>query len=103
MPYYDYQCKACGHRHEQRHSIGATPKPCPECGSLEVEILITSAPIIAQGMLTNAGDSRGATKEQLEHKWREETPKLRKKLEDKLGKDTVERLGPSSLSAFSDD
>ncbi len=46
-------------------------------------------------MLTLAGDSQSASKEQLEAKWAEETPKLRKKLVDKLGEDVVNRNAPT--------
>jgi putative FmdB family regulatory protein len=102
MPFYDYRCKACGHQFEQFHSIGATPKPCPHCESDAVEIIITSSVSVSRGILAHAGDGHRASKEQLEDKWREESPKLRKKLEDKLGRDRVQRDAPS-LYAHDDD
>jgi hypothetical protein len=46
-------------------------------------------------MVTPAGDGHRASKDQLQDKWTEETPKLRKKLVDKLGEDTVRRNAPS--------
>jgi hypothetical protein len=51
-------------------------------------------------MLALAGDSRRASKEQLRDKWAEETPKLRKKLVDKLGEDVVNRNAPTLNTKF---
>jgi len=68
---------------------------CPKCGHAPAQKIITSAPTIAGGVSTHAGDGKKASKEQLKDKWAEETPKLRKKLENKLGKDTVRRNAPS--------
>lgn len=52
--------------------------------------------------MTNAGDSRGATKEQLRDKWAEETPKLREKLVSKLGEETVSQMAPSLNTRYDD-
>ncbi|MBI5671413.1 MAG: zinc ribbon domain-containing protein [Chloroflexi bacterium] len=95
MPLYDYRCESCGHRFEARHRFDDPAPGCPNCAAAEVKRVILSAPTLAQGMVTLAGDSRGATKEQLQDKWAEETPKLRKKLVDKLGEDTVNRYAPT--------
>ncbi|NWG15931.1 MAG: zinc ribbon domain-containing protein [Chloroflexi bacterium] len=95
MPLYDYRCEACGHRFQARHGFDADAPACPNCAAPEVKRVILSAPTFAQGILTLAGDSRGATKEQLQDKWAEETPKLRKKLVDKLGEDVVSRNAPT--------
>lgn len=94
MPVYDYKCSECGHRFEARHSISTDAPACPECGHTEVQRVITSAPTVAGGVLTHAGDGHRASKEQLQDKWREETPKLRKKLVDKLGESTVRKNAP---------
>lgn len=91
MPLYDYQCNACEMTFEARHSFTAPAPACPHCGSDAVEKRITTAPTFARGMLTPAGTSRRQSKEQLQDKWREETPKLRDKLEKKLGKEYVQR------------
>ena len=103
MPAYDYKCLECGHRFEARHSFSDNAPPCPECGHVDVQRVITSAPTIAGGMLTHAGDDHRASKEQLQNKWAEETPKLRKKLVDKLGEDTVRRNAPSLFTDPSSD
>lgn len=95
MPRYDYECKACGAHFEQQHGFNATPSPCPVCESTHLQKLITSAPTIARGMLTHAGDGRRASKEQLQAKWAEESPRLRKQLSEKLGEDTVNRMAPT--------
>lgn len=95
MPMYDYRCDSCGHRFEARHGFNDPTPVCPDCAADAVKRVILSAPTFAQGMLTLAGDSSSATKEQLEAKWAEETPKLRKKLVDKLGEDVVNRNAPT--------
>lgn len=95
MPAYDYRCPECEHRFEARHGFNDDAPPCPECGYAGVQRIITCAPTVAGGMSTPAGDGHRASKEQLQDKWAEETPKLRKKLVDKLGEDTVRRNAPS--------
>ncbi len=101
MPRYDYKCPACEHRFEARHGFDQDAPPCPECGHGEVQRLITQAPTITGGMMTHAGDGHRSSKEQLRSKWAEETPKLRKKLADKLGEDAVKSV--PSLNANYDD
>jgi hypothetical protein len=50
---------------------------------------------VLQGINASVSDTGTATKEQLQAKWAEETPKLRKKLVDKLGEDVVNRNAPT--------
>lgn len=95
MPLYDYRCQKCAKAFQTRHGFDEAPPACPHCGHAELQRLITSAPTIAHGMVTLAGDTRSATKEQLQDKWAEETPKLRKKLVDKLGEDYVNKNAPT--------
>lgn len=95
MPAYDYKCPQCGHRFEARHGMNAPAPACPNCHHADVQRLITSAPTVAGGMLTEPGDGRRASKEQLQSKWAEETPKLRKKLIDKFGEEKVNKLAPT--------
>jgi putative FmdB family regulatory protein len=100
MPLYDYRCDECGQPFQAKHGFQETATACPACGSTEVHRIITSAPSIARGMATLAGDSKSASKEQLVDKWAEETPKLRKKLVDKLGEDVVNRNAPTLNATF---
>ncbi|RMG86084.1 MAG: zinc ribbon domain-containing protein [Chloroflexi bacterium] len=92
MPRYDYRCPKCEHQFEAEHSIHEEKPSCPACGHADVTRIITSAPTFARGMLTPAGTSRRSSKEELRNKWAEETPKLRKKLRDKLGEEAVKSI-----------
>ena len=95
MPLYDYKC-ANGHTFEARHGFNDPAPACPICGANEVQRVITSAPGVMQGM--NASLGKNASKEQLQSKWAEETPKLREKLVSKLGEDTVNKYAPTLKS-----
>lgn len=95
MPLYDYRCETCDKQFVVKHGFNDPAPVCPDCGTNTVKRLILKAPSVAQGMLADAGDGRSATKEQLRSKWAEETPKLRKKLVDKLGEETVNKYAPT--------
>lgn len=95
MPLYDYRCPNCNHLFEARHSFNESAPPCPNCQHADVTRVILKTPRVAQGMNASVSDTGKATKEQLRAKWAEETPKLRKKLVDKLGEDVVNRNAPS--------
>jgi putative FmdB family regulatory protein len=95
MPLYDYRCPECENTFEARHGFSADSPPCPSCGFAQPKRIITTAPSVAGGMNTHPGDGYNATKEQLQDKWAEETPKLRKKLVDKLGEEKVNKLAPT--------
>ncbi len=102
MPLYDYRCPQCENRFEARHGMSENAPACPSCGYVDVKRVITTTPRVAGGVMTNAGDSRGATKEQLRDKWAEETPKLREKLVSKLGEETVSQMAPSLNTRYDD-
>jgi putative FmdB family regulatory protein len=102
MPVYDYRCESCGKSFQAKHGFDENAPPCPACGHAQVKRLITTAPALARGIVALAGDSKGATKEQLKDKWAEETPKLRKKLVDKLGEDYVSRNAPTLNKNYSE-
>jgi putative FmdB family regulatory protein len=91
MPRYDYECDTCGKRFEAQHGFDAPPPACCPDGHTTVHRIITGAPRVLKGMA--APVSRRASKEELQDKWAEETPRLRKKLADKLGEETVNKLG----------
>jgi putative FmdB family regulatory protein len=45
MPFYEYQCGACGHHHEELQKITDRPmRKCPACGRASLRRLV-SAPI----------------------------------------------------------
>ncbi len=92
MPLYDYRC-ANGHSFEARHGFDDPAPACPVCGAAEVQRLITSAPAVMQGMSASLGEN--ASKQQLQEKWAEETPKLRETLVSKLGEETVNKYAPT--------
>jgi putative FmdB family regulatory protein len=96
MPRYDYRCPNCGHTFEAIYGVDDEPVLiCPNCNRAQAERVITSAPQQLHGVEAPAGSTRSATKEQLQAKWKEETPKLRKKLVDKLGEDFVNENAPN--------
>ena len=45
MPFYEYQCKSCGHELEAMQKVSDSPlKKCPECGKSQLQRLM-SAPV----------------------------------------------------------
>lgn len=92
MPVYQYRCPQCNHEFETVHGINDEKPECPECEFEDVKRLIVDAPAHARGVLTHAGDGYRATREQLRAKWQEETPRLRKKMRDKLGEEAVKKI-----------
>jgi len=45
MPFYEYQCAACGHHHEELQKVSARPlRKCPSCGKSTLKRLV-SAPV----------------------------------------------------------
>ncbi len=45
MPFYEYQCAACGHHHEELQKISDRPlRKCPACGRASLRRLV-SAPV----------------------------------------------------------
>ena len=45
MPFYEYQCSACGHHHEELQKITDRPlRKCPACGRSTLKRLV-SAPV----------------------------------------------------------
>lgn len=90
MPRYDYTCDTCGVVFEAKHGFDDPAPACPN-GHTTVHKLITTTPRVLKGAAALA--SKNASKDELRDKWAEETPRLRKKLVDKLGEETVNRIG----------
>jgi putative FmdB family regulatory protein len=45
MPFYEYQCSACGHHHEELQKVSDRPlRKCPACGRSTLRRLV-SAPV----------------------------------------------------------
>ena len=45
MPFYEYQCAACGHHHEELQKVSDRPlRKCPACGRAMLKRLV-SAPV----------------------------------------------------------
>src|SRR5262245_27845807 len=45
MPFYEYQCAACGHHHEELQKVSDRPlRKCPACGRTVLKRLV-SAPV----------------------------------------------------------
>ena len=60
MPIYEYACKSCGHRFEQKQSFHDEPVAvCPECGE-QVQRVLHPAGIIFKGSGWYVTDSRKA-------------------------------------------
>lgn len=50
MPFYDYQCGACGHTFEAMQKISADPlKDCPECGKPELAKQVSAGGFVLKG------------------------------------------------------
>jgi putative FmdB family regulatory protein len=67
MPIYEFTCQACGARFEELVRRDATA-PCPECGSAEVERLLSQvfpAPKIGlRGLAAKRSDTSRANREE---------------------------------------
>lgn len=68
MPIYEFDCQSCGHRFEElvgsHVGVEAAEVACPECGSTEVERLLSSSYTPLQRQMTpnqrrRAEDKRG--------------------------------------------
>ncbi len=50
MPFYEYQCEACGHEFEEFQKITDKPvKTCPECKKRKVRRLISQTSFVLKG------------------------------------------------------
>ncbi len=60
MPYYDYECKSCGHEFETFQSMSDNPlDSCPECGKPGLRRLIGGGTgVIFKGSGFYVNDSR---------------------------------------------
>jgi putative FmdB family regulatory protein len=61
MPFYEYQCSACGHRHEELQKISDRPlRKCPDCGRNTLKRLVSAPSFRLKGGGWYETDFKGA-------------------------------------------
>ena len=61
MPFYEYECAACGHYHEAMQKMSDVPlKACPACGKLRLVRLISAPQFRLKGAGWYETDFKGA-------------------------------------------
>ena len=61
MPFYEYQCSACGHRHEELQKISDGPlRKCPDCGRNTLKRLVSAPAFRLKGGGWYETDFKGA-------------------------------------------
>jgi putative FmdB family regulatory protein len=69
MPIYEYECGACGDRHEFIQKFSDSPKrKCPACGALKLKRLVSAAAFHLKGDGWYATDFRDKGKKKPESK-----------------------------------
>jgi len=49
MPIYEYKCRECGREYEELVSSADQLPPCPQCGSVKVDKLMSACAIQGEG------------------------------------------------------
>jgi putative FmdB family regulatory protein len=61
MPLYDYECKECGYRFEQRQKMSDAPiEVCPKCGGTVERLISAGIGLIFKGAGFHATEYHGA-------------------------------------------
>ena len=61
MPFYEYQCSSCGHRHEELQKISDGPlRKCPTCGRNTLKRLVSAPSFRLKGGGWYETDFKGA-------------------------------------------
>jgi putative FmdB family regulatory protein len=61
MPFYEYQCSSCGHRHEELQKISDGPlRKCPDCGRNTLKRLMSAPAFRLKGGGWYETDFKGA-------------------------------------------
>ena len=61
MPFYEYQCSSCGHRHEELQKISDGPlRKCPDCGRSTLKRLVSAPSFRLKGGGWYETDFKGA-------------------------------------------
>jgi putative FmdB family regulatory protein len=103
MPFYEYQCKNCGHDLEAMQKINDAPlKKCPDCGKSQLQRLM-SAPVFrlkGGGWYETDFKGDGDNKKNLADKPEADAPKDAAKDGDKdKGKDAVKEASKEGAGA----
>ena len=110
MPIYEYECGACGERHEFIQKISEAPKrKCPSCGKSKLKKLISAAAFHLKGEGWYVTDFRDKDKKKRkangegkgEDKKESETkePAAGKESKSENGKDSAKSGGKSSSAS----
>ena len=106
MPFYEYQCKNCGHDLEAMQKINDAPlKKCPHCGKSQLQRLM-SAPVFrlkGGGWYETDFKGDGDNKKNLADKPDADAPKDAVKDTDKdKGKDTAKEASKEAAGTGAD-
>jgi putative FmdB family regulatory protein len=106
MPFYEYQCKSCGHDLEAMQKINDAPlKKCPHCGKSQLQRLM-SAPVFrlkGGGWYETDFKGDGDNKKNLADKPEADAPKDAAKDTDKdKGKETAKDAAKDGASPAAD-
>ena len=98
MPIYEYECQACGYRHEALQKVSDDPlTECPSCHKNELKKLVSAAGFRLSGSGWYETDFKSSNKKNLSQKDSEKT----KKESNKSTNDTSSKKSDVKKSAGS--
>ena len=98
MPIYEYECQACGYRHEALQKVSDDPlTECPSCHKNELKKLVSAAGFRLSGSGWYETDFKSSNKKNLSQKDSEKT----KKESNKSKSDTSSKKSDAKKSAGS--
>ena len=98
MPIYEYECQACGYRHEALQKVSDDPlTECPSCHKNELKKLVSAAGFRLSGSGWYETDFKSSNKKNLSQKDSEKT----KKESNKSTSDTSSKKSDVKKSAGS--
>jgi putative FmdB family regulatory protein len=98
MPIYEYECQACGYRHEALQKVSDDPlTECPSCHKNELKKLVSAAGFRLSGSGWYETDFKSSNKKNLSQKDSEKT----KKESSKSKSDTSSKKSDAKKSAGS--
>ena len=100
MPIYEYECGACGDRHEIIQKFSDAPKrKCPACGAPELKRLVTAAAFHLKGDGWYVTDFRDKDKKKGDGKDQESSAGTKDDGKDGAGKSTDKSTDKSTKSS----